>query len=84
MGFGTNLFQVFGKVPPSLAIAPISAFSMNSARDTCQPPSAPAAALRQTWVERRVPAVATTRATASMAPASTPDSFAANSKVYGA
>jgi hypothetical protein len=57
---------------------------MNKARATCHPPRDPAAALRQTCVDSREPAVSTTAATASMAAASTPDSRAANSIVYGA
>ncbi len=46
-------------------------------RATCQPPSLPAAALRQLWVANRVPASATTAATSATTPASSPDSWAA-------
>ena len=84
IGFGTNLFQAFGKVPPGTPTAPRSAFSRKSVRETCQPPRLPAAALRQVWVLSRVPAVATIRATSSITAALTPDSRSAKAKVYSA
>ena len=48
------------------ATAPSSAFSRKSERETCQPPRLPAAAQRQVWVQRRVPAEATSSATSSI------------------
>ena len=84
IGFGTNLFQPFGKVPPGTPTAPRSAFSRKSVRETCQPPRLPAAALRQAWVLSRGPASATTSATSSMTAAPTPDSRSAKAKVYSA
>jgi hypothetical protein len=77
MGRGTNLFHAFGNVPPSVATAPSSAEIRNRVRDTCQPPRFPAAADRQEWQAKRVPAPATTSATSASTPASMPDSAAA-------
>ena len=57
---------------------------MNRVRDTCQPPSLPAAAERQLWVDRRVPAEATRSATSCSFAAGMPDSASAKSKVNSA
>src|SRR5688500_14961327 len=81
IGRGTYLFQAFGNVPPSVATEPVSAFSRNRQRATCQPPRLPDAALRQLWVERRVPAPATSSAISCSTCGSTPDSSAAYSNV---
>ena len=77
IGFGTNLFQAFGNVPPGTPTAPMSAFSRKSVRETCQPPRLPAAALLQLWVLSRVPAAATSFATSSITAAAMPDSRSA-------
>ena len=84
IGFGTNLFQAFGKTPPGTPTAPVSAFSRNSVRVTCQPPRLPAAALLQLWVLSRGPAAATSFATSRITEAAMPDSRSAKSKLYSA
>ena len=81
IGTGTNLFQALGYVPPGVATAPSRQFRRNSVRETCQPPRLPAAAERQVWVARAVPASATMSARAAIVSTATPDSAAANSKV---
>ena len=83
-GAGTALFQALGAVPPGVPTAPASTTSSSSARATSQPNRLPAAALRQTWVEKARPARAISPATASMRAAGTPLSRSANSGVYSA
>ena len=53
---GLNLFQALGEVPPTVPTLPVSTFRKCRQRDTAHPPRLPEAALRQLWVEKRVPA----------------------------
>ena len=79
-----NLSQPLGWVPPSVPTAPVSTLRKNRARVICQPPRLPAVAERQVWVDRRVPAWATSRASSSTWATGTWASSAARSKVHSA